>query len=172
MKKIWLGLALFLAGCYGNNKAKSEIYLINAEGLDKNIGVITLQDSAQGLELDIDLQGLPAGEHGFHVHEMGDCGAAADKDGKMTAGLKAGGHYDPDKTGEHLGPNKSGHKGDLPYLTVDAQGIVKTKIYAPHLKVKEIKGRSLMIHAGGDNYQDKPLPLGGGGARIACGVVK
>ncbi|MBF9200908.1 superoxide dismutase, partial [Acinetobacter baumannii] len=24
----------------------------------------------------------------------------------------------------------------------------------------------------GDNYSDSPLPLGGGGARIACGVIK
>ncbi|MBV8452160.1 MAG: superoxide dismutase, partial [Deltaproteobacteria bacterium] len=27
-------------------------------------------------------------------------------------------------------------------------------------------------HAGGDNYSDTPLPLGGGGARLACGVIR
>ena len=173
MKKYFALLYLLvLAACYGNDKAKSEIYLINADGLDKNIGVITLQDSVQGLELNIDLQGLPEGEHGFHVHELGDCGADTDSTGKMTPGLKAGGHYDPQKTGKHLGPNKDGHKGDLPYLIADDKGMIKTKIYAPYLRVKDVKGRSLMIHAGGDNYQDTPAPLGGGGARIACGVVK
>jgi Cu-Zn family superoxide dismutase len=36
----------------------------------------------------------------------------------------------------------------------------------------DVKGRSLMIHAGGDNYADQPAPLGGGGARVACGAIK
>jgi Cu-Zn family superoxide dismutase len=38
--------------------------------------------------------------------------------------------------------------------------------------MSDVKGRSLMIHAGGDNYADQPAPLGGGGARVACGVIK
>jgi len=42
---------------------------------------------------------------------------------------------------------------------------------APHLKVRDLHGHALMIHAGGDNYDDTPAPLGGG-ARIACGVIK
>ena len=43
---------------------------------------------------------------------------------------------------------------------------------APHLTVADVKGHSIMIHTGGDNYSDQPAPLGGGGARIVCGVVK
>ena len=43
---------------------------------------------------------------------------------------------------------------------------------ANRLKVADVKGRALMIHAGGDNYSDQPKPLGGGGARVACGVIK
>jgi Cu-Zn family superoxide dismutase len=35
-----------------------------------------------------------------------------------------------------------------------------------------VKGKALMIHAGGDNYADQPKPLGGGGDRIACGVIQ
>jgi Cu-Zn family superoxide dismutase len=38
--------------------------------------------------------------------------------------------------------------------------------------VSGIRGKALMIHAGGDNYSDRPAPLGGGGARIACGVIE
>ena len=49
---------------------------------------------------------------------------------------------------------------------------VKGKLHAPNLAVKDLKGRSVIIHAGGDNYSDQPAPLGGGGARIACGVIK
>jgi Cu-Zn family superoxide dismutase len=45
-------------------------------------------------------------------------------------------------------------------------------VLAPRLKVRDVKNRALMIHAGGDNYSDQPAALGGGGARIACGVAK
>jgi Cu-Zn family superoxide dismutase len=45
-------------------------------------------------------------------------------------------------------------------------------VLAPRIKVSDLKGRSLMIHAGGDNYSDSPQKLGGGGARVACGVIK
>jgi Cu-Zn family superoxide dismutase len=45
-------------------------------------------------------------------------------------------------------------------------------VIARRLKLADVKGRAIMIHAGGDNYSDQPAPLGGGGARIACGVVK
>jgi Cu-Zn family superoxide dismutase len=42
---------------------------------------------------------------------------------------------------------------------------------APRLKLSDLKGRALMVHMGGDNYSDKPQALGGGGARVACGVT-
>jgi Cu-Zn family superoxide dismutase len=65
-----------------------------------------------------------------------------------------------------------GHRGDLPVLTVDSRGDATQPVTAPHLTVAEIRGRSIMIHEGGDNYSDTPAPLGGGGARIACGVIR
>ena len=65
-----------------------------------------------------------------------------------------------------------GHKGDVPVLTVDGKGRARKVVIAPHLTVADVKSRSIMIHAGGDNYSDQPSPLGGGGARIACGVIK
>jgi Cu-Zn family superoxide dismutase len=89
----------------------------------------------------------------------------------MGAGLAAGGHYDPASTGKHEGPYASGHLGDLPALFVGADGKAATPVLAPRVKVSEIKRHSVMIHAGGDNYSDQPEKLGGGGARIACGVV-
>jgi Cu-Zn family superoxide dismutase len=94
-----------------------------------------------------------------------------DKDGKPVPSLGAGGHYDPAKTGKHLGPYGEGHLGDLPPLVVDAQGKSTLPVLAPRLKIVDVKGRSLMVHAGGDNFSDQPEPLGGGGARIGCGVV-
>jgi len=49
---------------------------------------------------------------------------------------------------------------------------VRTAFYVPHLTLEEIKGRSVVIHEFGDNYADNPRPMGGGGKRIACGVIK
>ena len=94
------------------------------------------------------------------------------KDGKAVPDLAAGGHYDPAGTGKHEGPYGNGHLGDLPALYVAADGKATLPVLAPRLKVADIKGRSLMIHAGGDNYSDAPAPLAGGDARVACGVVK
>ncbi len=55
---------------------------------------------------------------------------------------------------------------------MDAEGRAQQPVLAPRLRrLAEIQGRSLMIHAGGDNHADHPAPLGGGGARVACGVI-
>lgn len=143
--------------------------LITDQGEGAPIGFVRAEDSPAGLRLTPELAGLPPGPHGFHVHEKPSC-QAADKDGRMTPGLAAGGHYDPQHSGKHLGPTGEGHQGDLPALDVAADGTAKTPVTAPRLKVADIKGRSLMIHAGGDTYSDEP-PMGGGGARIACGIV-
>jgi Cu-Zn family superoxide dismutase len=145
--------------------------LATDDGIGAEIGTIKVQDTAYGALFTPSLRGLPPGLHGFHVHENGHCGPA-EKDGQMTAGMAAGGHYDPAKTGKHLGPYGDGHVGDLPPLVVEADGSATLPVLAPRLKVKDLAARSLMIHAGGDNYSDEPKPLGGGGARIACGVVK
>jgi Cu-Zn family superoxide dismutase len=107
----------------------------------------------------------------MHLHEKPDCGPG-EKDGKRQAGLAAGGHYDPNKTGKHEGPKGEGHLGDLPALTVNEKGEAKSSLTAGRIKVADARGRALMIHEGGDNYSDQPKPLGGGGGRIACGVIK
>jgi Cu-Zn family superoxide dismutase len=90
----------------------------------------------------------------------------------MAAAMAAKGHYDPEDTKKHAGPEGDGHKGDLPVLEVAADGTAQVTLTAPRLKVADAQGRALMIHAGGDNYSDQPKPLGGGGARSACGVVE
>jgi Cu-Zn family superoxide dismutase len=144
---------------------------IDAKGMGKDVGTIHFADMTGGLMISTDLKGLPRGKHGFHIHEKPDCGPG-EKDGKMAAGMAAAGHLDPMKTGKHEGPTGMGHAGDMPVLTVDKKGVAKEELMAPHLKVADLVGHAVMIHEGGDNYSDKPKPLGGGGARIACGVVK
>ena len=145
------------------------IYSITANGMSEQLGTIELRDSADGLQIRTSLSKLPAGQRGFHVHENPNCGPAP-VDGKPTAGMAAGSHYDQGRTGKHLGPNGAGHIGDLPALTVDARGQARTNMTVKRLSVDAIRGRSLMIHGGGDTYNEPPA-AGGGGARIACGVI-
>ena len=143
---------------------------ITPDGVGASVGTITVKQTKDGVELGADLAGLTPGEHGFHLHEKPSCDPA-DKEGKKTAGQAAGGHFDPDATKAHKGPAGGGHKGDLPKLTVPENGKLKTKIPVEGLTAADVAGRSLMIHAGGDNYADAPKPLGGGGDRVVCGVI-
>jgi len=145
------------------------INAISPTGVGEQIGTIELRDSADGLQIRTNLAKLPPGSHGFHVHENANCGPGM-ADGKPVAGLAAGGHFDPGHTGKHLGPNGPGHLGDLQALTVGPDGQARTNITVRRLTVAAIAGHALMIHAGGDTYGEPPT-LGGGGARIACGVI-
>ena len=171
MKKLILIilLTMFSAGIVMAEEKKIQINLVNEQGLGKNIGTITIKDSRYGLMLYPQLSNLPPGIHGFHIHQNPDCRSM--KTDKMAASA-AGGHYDPYKTNKHEGPYGQGHLGDLPVLYVDNDGKSSLPVLAPRLKVSDIKGRSLMIHTGGDNYSDLPEKLGGGGGRIACGAVR
>jgi len=147
------------------------LYAITAEGVGAIIGTVAFQDTSKGLKIWPNLRRLTKGRHGFHIHENADCGAR-EKDGRLVAGLAAGGHYDPDETGKHEGPKGMGHLGDLPVLHVDDKGRATRTSFAPRLKTSDLLGgRAIVVHAGGDNYSDQPAPLGGGGARVACGVV-
>jgi Cu-Zn family superoxide dismutase len=154
------------------NKLQAPMTLVTASGTGKMIGSVTIAESPNGLVFTPALTDLPPGPHGYHVHETGSCGAN-EKDGKKVAAGAAGGHYDPSGAKQHLGPTGSGHLGDLPPLVVGGDGRATVPVTAPRLtKLADVKGKALMIHAGGDNYADKPAPLGGGGARIACGVIQ
>jgi Cu-Zn family superoxide dismutase len=155
----------------GAATADATINSISSAGVGVSLGTVIFTDITQGLTIDPKLSGLPPGDHGFHIHEKGDCGPGMNQ-GKVAAGFAAGGHFDPAQTKKHLGPlSTDGHRGDLPILLVDSRGDATTTIVAPHLTVDQIRGHSIMIHAGGDNYSDIPAPLGGGGARIGCGVI-
>lgn len=168
----WLIVAAALiAGSAHAATQEVRINLVDAEGKQQAIGTVEISETDHGLLFTPDLKSLPAGVHGFHVHENGSCDAA-EKDGEMVPAQAAGGHYDPQNTGKHAGPYGDGHLGDLPALYVNEDGTADYPVLAPRIKkLDEIKDRALMIHAGGDNHADEPEPLGGGGARVACGVI-
>lgn len=135
-------------------------------------GKVSVTESKFGLVFTPSLSGLPTGLHGFHVHEKPSCDSAQ-QGGKVVPGGAAGGHYDPKGTKRHGTPwGEEGHLGDLPPLYVDDKGNATNPVLAPRLKMSDIRGRALMIHAGGDNHSDHPEPLGGGKGRIACGVIQ
>lgn len=139
------------------------MYLTSSQGIGQSIGTIVASEKAYGVLLTPNLHNLPPGLHGFHIHQNPSC---------LNNGMAAGDHFDPSQSKQHLGPYGKGHLGDLPVLEVDNNGNATLPILAPRLRLNELRNHSLMIHAGSDNYSDIPAKLGGGGMRIACGVIK
>lgn len=136
------------------------------------IGTIVIRELKDGgVRFIPDLTGLEPGEHGFHIHRFDRCQPNREG-GQLVIGTEAGEHLDPEDTGRHAGPEGQGHMGDLPVLVANAEGEVVSPVEVQRLRLKDITGRALIIHAGGDNYADEPEPNGGGGLRIACGVIK
>lgn len=188
MNKLFVVAALALAACSQEPAPTTEttapppaaaapelsVTLMRATptGPGESIGTVTISNSPAGAVFALNLTGLPAGAHGFHVHQTGDCAPTHDNGAATPAGA-AGGHFDPANTGRHAGPEGDGHLGDLPRLEVGADGRpTQQQLVAPRITdISQLSGHALMIHAGGDNYADQPAPLGGGGARIACGVI-
>jgi Cu-Zn family superoxide dismutase len=146
--------------------------LTTPTGPGASIGDIAIAQTADGAVFKLNLKGLPPGPHGFHVHENGECGSTTMNGTTVPAGA-AGGHWDSGHTGKHAGPEGDGHSGDLPLLVVANDGTATQSLTAPHIKdIAQLHGRAVMIHVNGDNYSDQPAALGGGGARLACGVIQ
>ncbi|OJB91664.1 superoxide dismutase family protein [Yersinia ruckeri] len=172
MKRIIIVLSAFFCTSALAESANVTMNIVTSQGIEGSAGTIVVRESNNGLEFLPSLKGLSPGMHGFHVHENGSCEPAL-KGGKSIAAGAAGGHFDPDKTGRHEGPYGNGHLGDLPALHVNADGRAMDMISASRLKkLAEVKGKALMIHVGGDNMSDHPEPLGGGGGRYICGIIK
>ena len=169
MKKIVLLLAsMSTASAFAD--VSVPMNLVSEKGVGESVGQVTISESKYGVVFTPSLNGLMSGLHGFHVHQNASCDPK-EKDGKMVAAGAAGGHYDPASTNAPGTPWGEGHLGDLPALYVDANGSATQAVLAPRLKMSDLKGHAIMIHAGGDNHSDHPAALGGGGARVACGII-
>jgi superoxide dismutase, Cu-Zn family len=171
MKLLILVLAILFYSVDAHAETIVTMNLVDAKGIGPSIGQVSISETKYGLVFTPSLKGLPPGLHGFHLHQNPSC-ASLEKDGTMVPALAAGGHYDPADSKRHDTPWGDGHLGDLPALYVDAMGNAQQAVLAPRLKKADLANRSLMVHAGGDNHSDHPAPLGGGGARVACGVIK
>jgi Cu-Zn family superoxide dismutase len=167
-------LAVFILSCSAMGAFADVVipmHLVDEKGVGMSVGQVTVTESKYGLVFTPSLKGLAPGIHGFHLHQNASCDPK-EKDGKMMAAGAAGGHFDPASTLVHGAPWGEGHLGDLPPLYVDINGAAVQGVLAPRLKISDLKGRALMLHAGGDNHSDHPAVLGGGGARVACGVIQ
>ena len=131
-------------------------------------GALQLAASTSGVTLTGEISGLaPNTEHGFHIHETGDCSAPDAK--------SAGGHFNPTHA-EHGGPTSAmKHLGDIPNLQSDASGKVAVNATIEGATLRDggpndLVGRAVIVHAKRDDY--KTQPSGDSGDRIACGAIQ
>ncbi|SEO43586.1 superoxide dismutase, Cu-Zn family [Amphibacillus marinus] len=192
--KYWLLAMLFfatvsLAGCNNENSQQAQDYqtrdeeavetgadaeemvevtLMNRDGQQVALARLT-EKPAGGVRIVLEGENLPPGEHGFHIHEAGEC-IPPDFE-------SAGGHYNPTDKKHGFDHPEGPHAGDLPNITVKEDGTVYAEVDAPMVTLKKgapntlfpEQGTSLMIHADPDDYVSQPA--GNSGERIACGVI-
>jgi Cu-Zn family superoxide dismutase len=145
--------------------AATAIANVTGEGIE---GQLTLTGEADAVHVTGQLTGLPPdSEHGFHVHDTGDCSAFATG--------SAGSHFNPDQN-PHAGPDAPvHHAGDLPNQRADATGTLAVDVRIPGVGLAtrddhDVLGRALVVHEGADDYSTQPS--GGSGTPVACGVIE
>ncbi|MCA1057232.1 superoxide dismutase family protein [Rossellomorea aquimaris] len=164
---LYIVLPAFLLGaCAIENPKKIEINMKNETG--DSLGMVILQERADGVEVDLDLEGLPPGEHGIHFHEKGSC--------KRPDFVSAGNHFNPEDKMHGLLHPEGAHAGDLPNLIVEDDGTFKAKLMAPLVTMTKGKaslftkdGTSLIITENKDDGMTQPA--GDSGLRIACAEI-
>src|SRR6185295_19332758 len=133
------------------------------------IGEATLTQTPHGVLVTASLHDVPPGEHGFHIHEKGEC---------TPPFTSAGGHFNPKKLAHGFENPKGPHAGDRPNVIVPADGKLKVEFLARGVTLEKGKpgslldgdGSTLVLHAGQDDYRSDPA--GNSGDRIACGVIE
>ncbi|WP_219220267.1 superoxide dismutase family protein [Variovorax boronicumulans] len=163
------GLALVgLAGCatMGGSGAVAELAPTAAISPNPTIGKVTFTPLDHGLRVAGEVRGLaPNSEHGFHIHEKGDCG---------DNGNASGGHFNPAGGihGKFAAPGS--HAGELPSLMADASGVARFRVDDHSISLTDgaannVLGRALVVHRDRDDFTTQPA--GNSGPRIACAVI-
>ena len=134
---------------------------------NKAYGEVTFEQVGDKVLVIANVVGLkPNAEHGFHVHEAGDCSSGD--------GMSAKGHFNPHGKPHGHYSTTNRHAGDMPNLKADAKGRARLNVELDTITVKpgpaSIIGRGLIVHAEPDDY--KSQPVGNAGARLACAVIQ
>ena len=150
---------------FGENGASAEADMKPTQGYAAS-GRIKFTQRGQVVHVTVDLSGLsPNTEHGFHIHEKGDC--------STSDGMSAGGHFNPEGVAHGSFEHPPHHAGDLPSLKADARGEVRASFDIGTLSVgagpSDIIGRGVIVHRDPDDF--KSQPAGNSGPRVACGIV-
>jgi Cu-Zn family superoxide dismutase len=156
-------LAMGTAACATGGAATpgASAMLATAEGADA--GSVSVHGGADGLVVKVSVKGVSPGVHGVHVHMTGKCEGP-----KFTT---AGGHWNPHAAMHGLENPQGSHAGDMPNLTVGADGTGTLTYTLKHGTLTELldaDGAAFVVHAGPDDQ--KTDPSGNSGDRIACGV--
>ena len=171
MKQVLIigAVASLAAGCASTptpfDTARATAQLEPTKG-NRAAGTVTFVERFGKVHVTADVSGLaPNQEHGFHVHEKGDCSSGD--------GMSAGGHFNPLGKGHGHMSNVGKHAGDLPNLRADAYGVAAFSVEADGITVgsgaTDIVGRGLIVHRDPDDY--KSQPVGNAGPRLACAVI-
>jgi superoxide dismutase, Cu-Zn family len=129
-------------------------------------GTVTFTQRGDRVRVSAQVSGLkPNAEHGFHIHEKGDCSSGD--------GMSTGGHFNP--TGKPHGPQSAPHHaGDMPNLRADANGNASASFELAEVGIgsgpADILGKGLIVHRDPDDY--KTQPTGNAGPRLACAVIR
>jgi Cu-Zn family superoxide dismutase len=169
----FMPLALFIAtvlstGCTSmSSPGPSALVAMESRSGSSVTGSIRVSEVGGGLRLLGEVRGLkPGGEHGFHIHEKGDCSAPD--------ASSAGGHFNPAGAPHGHAGKGPHHAGDMPNLKADANGVAKVDQTVPGVTLQagtaqSAAGRSLVVHRDPDDYTSQPA--GNSGPRVACGVI-
>ena len=165
-------VALAVAGCAGLAKpdvtpVTATAELKNAEG--RTVGTATLSQVGSGVRVVLDARGLAPGQKGVHLHAVGKC--------DPPDFASAGPHFNPDGKKHGLQSAEGPHAGDLPNITIAADGNGRLESMSERItlgagatSLLDADGTALVIHAAADDF--KTDPTGNSGARLACGVVR
>jgi Cu-Zn family superoxide dismutase len=127
-------------------------------------GTVHFTSEAAGVHVVADVKGVKPGQHGFHLHEKGDCSTPDYK--------SAGGHFNPGNASHACDPTNPRHAGDFGNITVGADGTGHLDVTTTALSFdgpNAVVGKAVILHAGADDC--KTQPTGNSGDRLACGVV-
>lgn len=149
---------------FENNVSEAKSKVFPTKG-NETRGEVFFTVIPEGVRIVADFEGLTPGQHGFHIHDKGDCSA--------TDASSAGGHFNPSNT-KHGGPESSEkHAGDLGNLVADEQGRAHYEWTTSQITLNgenSIIGRSVVVHADPDDFTSQPA--GNSGSRVGCGVIE